>query len=73
MKATMSSLSESKLSVLIVKHPFSQMGPGWGQGVKENIASEGGRLWAAERRRRKLGMGSAIFASAVQQKRSLFG
>jgi hypothetical protein len=30
MKATMSSLSESRLSVLIVKLPFSQMGAGWG-------------------------------------------
>src|SRR5271157_4959112 len=29
MKATMSSFSERRFSVLIVKHLFSQMGPGW--------------------------------------------
>ena len=44
-KATMSSFSESRLSVLIVKHSFSQMGVG-GDSVEIFLGRGGGVVWA---------------------------
>jgi hypothetical protein len=46
MKATMSSFSESRLSELIVKHPFSQIQPGgrralWKPGPPQGKKTQG--------------------------------
>jgi hypothetical protein len=47
MKATMSSFSDSKLSVLIVKESFSQMQAGWaGANVKSLFRGREGKLEA---------------------------